>query len=289
MILNHLALFFHIILIVAIITIHYSRRRYPLLPHANLLDICAIVFIAGNALMSNYHEVGTITAILLWLLAKLSTEQYKSIRYIVATIGVGLLSLALASHIVPGFERYLLIESRPLSTNHNTFNVFFSLDKALVAAVLLIYYLPYKKQAISRQWMAISLLSPLIIAGTAIALGVPLAPKIGLYLLWFLPINLFITCLAEELFFRRIIQENLINILPKTHWGTTISLLISSYLFIIAHGIITPNSAMGVLYLAAGFLYAWVYQKTRRVELSIATHFSMNTIHILFFPYPLIT
>jgi len=36
----------------------------------------------------------------------------------------------------------------------------------------------------------------------------------------------------------------------------------------------------------AGVGYGWVYRHTGRIEASILTHFSLNSLHLLLFTYP---
>jgi len=38
--------------------------------------------------------------------------------------------------------------------------------------------------------------------------------------------------------------------------------------------------------LVAGIGYGWAYRRTGRIEASILTHFSLNSLHFLLFTYP---
>ncbi len=272
-----------IFLVAAIVK--YTDRNNIVWHKLDRLDICATTFIAGNAILQTYDIIGLLSSICLMTLAKASSLLTGK-RRLFALLATSIVSLSLAIHLIPGFHQFLVFEE-VISNNNLLFSLYLKLDKASVGILLFIYLVPNRTLKLQKQWVLTAILSPLFIVIVALTIGFQLDIKYGYYLLWFLSINLLVTCLAEEIFFRKIIQESAIEILPKTHVGTILSIVAVSYLFSLAHGISIPSSPTALLYMMASLLYAWVYQKTRSVELSIMAHFSMNISHIVLLPYPL--
>ena len=107
-------------------------------------------------------------------------------------------------------------------------------------------------------------------------------PKIPDVALQYLTINLLFTCVAEEVFFRGLVQEQLMQALSsKLQW---FAITASSILFGLAH------FAVGTFYVVlatiAGVGYSLVYARTRRIESAIITHFGVNAVHFFGFTYP---
>ena len=98
--------------------------------------------------------------------------------------------------------------------------------------------------------------------------------------------NLFFTCIAEEAFFRGFIQKNLMRVLSNITGGTALALLISSVLFGLAH--LAGGVYYVILSIVAGIGYGWAYHRTQRIEAAILTHFTLNSLHFLFFTNPVL-
>ncbi len=282
---SYLAISLQVIAFLIIATIKYTDQNHIVWYKLNRLDICAIVFITGNAALQLYDFIGLLSSACLMIFAKVSSLAIGKKR-IFSLLIVSIVSLSLALHLIPGFHQFLVFEE-VISNNNLLFSLYLKLDKAIVGILLFIYLAPDRILQLSKPWTLIAILSPLLIIIFALAIGFPLDIKYGSYLLWFAFINLLVTCLAEEIFFRKLIQEGAIALLPKTRMGTILSIIAVSYIFSMAHGIFTPSSPTALLYMMASLLYAWIYQKTRSVELSIMAHFSMNVSYIVLLPYPL--
>jgi membrane protease YdiL (CAAX protease family) len=97
-------------------------------------------------------------------------------------------------------------------------------------------------------------------------------------------VNLFATCMSEEVFFRGFLQTQLARALQRFSWGPVGAIAISAALFGFAH------FAGGWTYVGlaavAGVGYGLVFYKTHRLELSIVAHFLLNATHFLLFTYP---
>jgi uncharacterized protein len=106
-----------------------------------------------------------------------------------------------------------------------------------------------------------------------------------LFFIWALA-NLFLTCIAEEAFFRGFVQKQLEEGLKEFQFGAVIGLLLASLLFGLAH------YAGGINYIilatVAGIGYGLVYQQSKSIEASIVTHFLLNAVHFIFFTYPVL-
>jgi len=109
-------------------------------------------------------------------------------------------------------------------------------------------------------------------------------PKLSSNIVIWTLTDLLFTCVAEEALFRGFIQKKLTLQLKKIEGGALWALLFTSFLFGLAH--YSGGKKYVLLTMVAGLGYGWIYQRTKRIEASILTHFSLNGIHFLFFTYP---
>jgi membrane protease YdiL (CAAX protease family) len=99
----------------------------------------------------------------------------------------------------------------------------------------------------------------------------------------FLALNLFTTCLAEEAFFRALIQGRLTDALGARKHGAAVAIGVAAVLFGIAHGYGgVPLVALATL---AGIGYGLAYRRGG-IEAAILTHFALNAAHFVLFTYP---
>lgn len=198
---------------------------------------------------------------------------------------VALLALALALHVVPGAANPLLAGLQRLSPQSLPFRPWLSVDKGFAGLVLLLCFVPLARSAADWRQVGATLLRvgvPLVVLIVAASLAagyVAPDPKWPAFALPFLAGNLLFTCVAEEAFFRGLIQRGL-----ATTIGVAPALAIASLLFGLAH------LAGGPLYAAiaafAGLGYGWAYQRSARIEAAILCHFALNAVHFLGFSYP---
>lgn len=200
----------------------------------------------------------------------------------------GVFALILALHAWPGFHPLTIVDNVVLSPGALPFTLRASFDKAAAGLLLLAFFSQRCRSLaeIHRNFGKLLLFSGF---GALSTIGLAwLAGYVRSDLKWpafashFVAINLLFTCVAEECFFRGLIQEKLHELCSK--WGKIVPITLSAALFGTAH------LAGGALYAGlagvAGFTYAWAYACTRRIETAIFVHFIVNLTHFIGFSYP---
>jgi membrane protease YdiL (CAAX protease family) len=215
-------------------------------------------------------------------------------RKIKTALGVllGLFSLALGMHQVPGFKNCLILSQMSLSPDSVPIQFYLNLDKPLIGLFLIGWGYPTVRGR--AEWRSIlKTVSPLILGISLILLGLSsVLGSINLDLKWFnfswlwLASNLLFTCVAEEAFFRGFLQKHLVLYFSHRKHGPKLAWIVVSVLF----GAIHAPAGMAFVFLAtlAGLAYGYAYLKTNRLEASILTHFAVNSIHFLAFTYPIL-
>ena len=168
------------------------------------------------------------------------------------------------------------------------FSQYFNIAKGLCGyGVLILLYKTYEynaKLSLLKGSAIACLGACLIVILAFFGAGLPIIIKWSDHFLLFALVNLCLTVVAEEAFFRLLIQRHLVKMrIFKSRvfrWGP---LLITAGVFSLAHGIHDYTW----LFFAAGCIYAGVYKWTGRFELAVVVHFLVNIIHFLFLPYPL--
>ena len=230
----------------------------------------------------------------LWLLAMgLSAWRLRNSRgwsragWVAATAFVGLL---LGLHLLPGFSNPVVVRDEILSPGALPYTQYMNFDKTLGAVILLgcSGWAPMRSR---NQWtLALRRAVPVILGTvTIVMLGsvaldyVRFEPRWTSWFYVWAPLNLLTTCMSEEAFFRGFAQAELRRALPQRYAGA-IAVVVSGALFGLAH------AAGGWRYVllagVAGTGYAFAYERTARLEMSILTHFALNTVHFLLFTYP---
>jgi membrane protease YdiL (CAAX protease family) len=228
-----------------------------------------------------------LTPLALLAVAAEGASAYFALRY-----GIGLaklclvaISAALMLHLMPGFHNLQVLNAVQVSRMAPPYSLFLNFDKALVG----LFILGFGPALIARRedWMrafsevaSTGLLFILMLGVLALGLGlVHLDAKFPAYgLLWAVS-NLLILCVAEEAFYRGLIQRQLRAQLPA--WA---AIGVSSLVFGLAH---YPGGMTYVLLATiAGVGYGWIYEKSGYIEASILTHFALNLTHFLLFTYP---
>lgn len=213
-----------------------------------------------------------------------------------------LMALAFALHGLPGFTNLLLLNQVSVSSDAIPYTLYANFDKGL-AALLLFWVLwpqgqPASKTSFAGWWWLVPL-TVLCCLVLAMQLGlIRWQPKWPSYSLWFLLCNGFLTCIAEELLFRGVIQQQLAKLalrfkpdwaqqrLPAQCW-TMLPILLTAVLFGVAH------FAGGLNYVAvatvAGVGYGLLYARSGRIGPAILGHFAVNATHFVFFTYPMLS
>lgn len=206
------------------------------------------------------------------------------------TSTASLLALALALHLLPGFHNPVLIENAHFSADAAPYTQYANFDKAVGGLLLLTFLcrrtrtLAESRELLRNGFLPILTTAPIVV-GIAVALRyVEPDFKLPAYTPVFLITNLLFTCVAEEAFFRGLVQERLATALGFGRIGGVIVILTSGLLFGLAH---YPS---GMTYVAISSVLgcgcAYSYAITRRIEAPILTHFALNAVHFIGFSYP---
>ncbi len=213
-------------------------------------------------------------------------------KYSVAAFGAAMIVGTLFGlHVLPGFNNLQYISDYRLNETTAAFSVWFNYNKVSVG--ILIFGIIFHKHLI-RSFSDLGVMCKAMFP--VVAIGLPLVYAIGLMLGYtdvdwtpsavFIPWaikNLFFTVLAEEAFFRGLIQRQLAATINSKH-AAILAILIGGVLFGVAH------FGGGVYYVllasVAGCVYGYAYHVTGRIEAAILTHFLLNAGHFLFFSYP---
>lgn len=201
-----------------------------------------------------------------------------------------LLALTMSLHKLPGFHNPTLYVGARFTPDAVPFTSYVNFDKGAAGLLLLAFFArrshrwtdATRAALRAAPWAALTIAVTL---GTAWAIGLlrP-APKLPPWAAVFLASNLLFTCVAEESFFRGLIQERLARVRRFGRAAPWVAAAASALLFGAAH------AGGGLAYVSvatlAGLGYAAVYARTRAIEPAIVTHFAVNTIHFVAFTYP---
>ena len=259
--------------------------------------VYAVALVAAFA--QGFLQVSAVVAlIVLVALALCVTQATRKVMYWLAFALLLLLCLALALHKVPGFNNPIVINEVHFSPGAMPFTQYLNFDKGSVGLVLLALMSPKLRRG-DRAGRMVAEAAAGYAMTTAVVLGVAFAsglvrfePKLPAQALLFLATNLFLTCVAEEAFFRALIQDRLRGTRADqpepgdAPWRARaiVAILLSGLLFGIAHA--AGGTSMIVMATLAGIGYAAVYARTNRIEAPILVHFGVNATHFLAFTYP---
>lgn len=192
-------------------------------------------------------------------------------------------------HRLPGFNNYLLIPATVISENGIPYALRLNFDKALVGIFILGFYDELARDG--KAWLEILkgfALTGIPTIGAVITLALAIGyirfePKVVSFLPIWMAVNLLFVCVAEEAFFRRLIQGNLSRKM-NFKGGKTVALLVASLIFGLGH--CGGGLKYALIATLAGIGYGYAYHKTKRIETSILVHFGLNLVHICCFTYP---
>jgi len=201
-----------------------------------------------------------------------------------------IVSLLFATHLLPGFTTLEWWPQTRLSEYSGWSALRFTADKPVVALFLLLAYrstlcanTDQLRQALSSTAVpmlaGISMVYLLGIATGYVVVDVSLS---FLVIVWFVR-NLLFTVIAEELFFRIVVQSRLESALSGKYAGY-LALGITALLFGLVH--LYAGWHYGLLATVAGLLYGYVYYRSRRVEMAILAHGLLNLGHLVLLSYP---
>lgn len=202
-----------------------------------------------------------------------------------------LYAVALGLLLIPGFPRTVLVEHLVLSSGALPYDLSVGFAKIVTGIFILAFMHPERV----RSWRELAgvlvrvapvfLATALIVMVLTLSLGyVKFDPKIStLFVTWAL-VNLFFTCLSEEAFFRGFLQREIAQMGSNPKVSGMLALAIASLAFGLVH--LGGGWKYALAATLAGVGYGIAYQRTQRIEGSMAVHFGLNATHFLLFTYP---
>ncbi|WP_444994051.1 CPBP family intramembrane glutamic endopeptidase [Aliikangiella sp. IMCC44359] len=238
--------------------------------------------------------IAVISLIVLFASIMLANSAQSKILRSFAYVAAVLIFLSLGLHVIPDFQNQLIVKQVAIKSLSQPFSMYINFDKSLAGVIVFLVLIKKSPIPLSSELFIKAVLISLAMVG--IALGTALSLDIvdvnldyllgAPFLIIFIVNQIMIVCLAEEVFFRGMIQEKLYSIFDQEkRYYYIIPVSVTAIIFGIVH------LAGGVYYMLvamiAGLGYGLVYQLTRRVEFSIACHFLLNIIHLGFLSYPI--
>lgn len=194
--------------------------------------------------------------------------------------------ILLSFHMIPGFKNPLVIDRATISPRSIPFSMYLNFDKTIAGIILFMNSGLYNSEKLPDLKSLIITSKLLFLCSTILMILGLLSGYIefdfkipGILLLWCIN-NLFFVCLAEEVMFRGIIQNNLEQLLSNKH----LSLALASLIFGLTH--FKGGVSHILLTSIAGGFYGLAYQKTNRILCAMLVHFGLNLIHLILFTYP---
>lgn len=190
--------------------------------------------------------------------------------------------VAMAAHFAPGFENPKVLDALQSGPASSAFTMHLNFDKPMVIFALLLVFPPLLGRGGPVQWRALAAGFALLPALFALALAAgAIAPEPGLPEWWliFALSNLFLTCIAEEAFFRGYLQQ-----LIGQRLGAPAGLAAASLLFGLVH---LPGGALFAGFAALlGFGCGLGFWAAGRLWVPVLMHFAFNLAHLALFTYP---
>lgn len=223
----------------------------------------------------------------------LAQERASSrIQLTLALLPTVLIGFFIAIYRPEGFNYPLVWYAEELYPGGHSFSLFVNLSKGLGGYLVIVWLLSgafndAKRRSLPPGKLLVVIVTAIvaILALANVAFGVTWSPKLPEGIFHFVVVNLLVTVVAEEAFFRLLLQKQIVRYFQNRALGTGISVGLVSVLFALAH-----TAAIGpafLLYLFAGLVYAAVYAKTQKLWASIAVHFGVNILHFTLLQYPL--
>lgn len=200
------------------------------------------------------------------------------------------LTVALATHLLPGFHNTLIYNQQRLSADAIPFTMYLNLDKALPGFAILLLC-PWARQSQSRQknWRG-----TLLIAALTCTACLLLAQGFGLMRwepkwpvlagIWLLN-NLLLVSLSEEAFFRAYLQGGLSRAWASRRHGTSYALACSAALFGLVH--LAAGWRFALVAGLAGLGYGFAYRHGG-IKAAVLVHFALNAVQFFLFTYPML-
>ncbi len=259
-----------------------QKERVPFLRYLwlVLLGLAAGAGLAAGVL----RPVAGASIAALLAFAWLAARHDKAVVRALFTLLTLLLAFALAVHAVPGYDNPLLLKDVLLSAGSAPFTMYANFDKGMVGLALLAFLCNRANswRAFTAAWKSQAFVVAALLCGV-LGLGWAMGfvhPdfKLSPFLPLFAIVNLLFVCVAEEAFFRGVIQGQI------ARYSETLAVTVSGLLFGAAH--LGGGWQFAALASLAGLGYALLYSRTKLIEIPIAAHFLLNLAHFVAFTYP---
>lgn len=262
------------------------------LPTIGWMGLLAVL-IATGLFSGELSWIAVLPVAILSAACWVSASNYPTTRNTAAAIlafaTVVLVALGLGLHAFPGFSAYTIIEPTVIGESGSVYSASLTLDKMLAGTIIAGLCVPMIRHA--RDWIpmfrgfwtvALATWATVIVLSLLIGYVRPDPKWTVLFFPWIL--HNFVTCLAEEAFFRGFIQTRITTVLSSRQHRGAIAVAVAAVLFGLAH--FSGGPAYVLLATIAGVGYGWAYHTTGRIEAAIFTHLGLNTLHFLFLTYP---
>jgi len=202
-----------------------------------------------------------------------------------------LFAVALGLLLFPGFPRTVIVENVVLSPGAMPYTLGLGFAKVVTGIFILAFMHPERVRSWRELGQVLTRIAPVFVVTSVVVMVLTLAlgyvqfdPKwTPLFFTWAV-VNLFFTCLSEEAFFRGFVLRELQELGSNRKVSAFVALVVSSLLFGLVH--LAGGWKYALAATLAGFGYGIAYQRTRRLEGSMAVHFGLNATHFLLFTYP---
>ena len=227
--------------------------------------------------------------LLLWLVAAAHRRCKAPIPAIYWKLAAIALAIALALHLFPGFRLVTVASDVRLTLQSVPMTVKANFDKGAAGLLLLAYFTP---RPILVEWprvvttgIALGLATGTVVIGAVAASGaIRVDPKLPALALQWVPINLLLTCVFEEVLFRGLVQQSIADGVRRRRQWRWLPIAVASVLFGLVH------AGGGPLLIAAAGLagvgYGLAYARAGYVEAAVLAHFVLNASHFFLFTYP---
>lgn len=257
--------------------------------------VAAQLFAAGGFLPAINGLLLVPFAVCLAVLAQIDKNK----RWILAMVltATAMLGLFIAVYRPEGFFYPLVWQTDSLYVGGKPFALTVNISKALCGYLILAWLLKdllngllkgahrLPATASMQRFFAVVTVAIAAILGVAnVLFDIKFEPKFPHGLGYFSVVNLLLTVVAEEAFFRLLLQRHISRLFVNVQRGQIVSVVVVSLLFAVVHG--GMLSPVTILFLWAGFTYALVYAKTNSFIASVLVHFGVNILHFTLFEYP---
>lgn len=267
-----------------------SSYTLPSLPVAPLILLaiatCAIIFALPTGITA---ALTALTGLTLLYRKPLIAPWQKTMLWLLLVP----LTFWVATWRPAGFSYPLLLQLRD-TTGDIVFSLHANIAKGLAGFILLLLLWPKAYPSDNRTpahyyWLLLIVSPPIILAAGVALLDLQWQPKLLQHIVIFAFANLFLTCVAEEVFLRLLLQRPLIRVVAqwtgKPWLSEALAVLLLTFIFVAIHAGLSGAAIQ--VYALAGFCYTLSYSLSKNILFPIALHFSVNLGHFALLTYPL--